>query len=160
MTTVKKLETVELNSTEPFSQNAGREPAHVTVYRFDIFKGSKDSEGKITKIKSVGSAYIREGLKTYTVHLKTFLKDTFYLLPNTRPVSTVSDFVILTREAAQNSGKKYFWNNVGLGNILEGSNHGVMELLWDVLPEGIYMTLHPTNVSELPDAQRLAADAA
>jgi hypothetical protein len=133
----------------------------VTVYRFDIFKGATDAEGKVAKIKSVGSAYIREGLKTYTVHLKALLKDTFYLLPNTKPTTTDAEFVILTREPAQNSGKKYFWNNVGEGRVLDGVNHGVMQLSWDVLmADDIYMTLHPINVSELPDAVKAASEAA
>ena len=55
-----------------------------TIYRFDIFKGEEGSGGSIRKTKSVGSAYLREGLSTYTVHLKTLLKDTFYLLQNTK----------------------------------------------------------------------------
>lgn len=132
----------------------------VTVYRFDIFKGFKNSSGKVTKIKSVGSAYIREGLMTYTVHLKALLKDTFYLLPNTKP-NTDADFVILTREAAQKAGKKYFWNNVGDGRILTDENHGIMQLSWDVLmADDIYMTLHPINVSELPDAAKSVAEVA
>jgi hypothetical protein len=135
--------------------------ATVTVYRFDIFKGVKGSDGKVSKIKSVGSSYIREGLKTYTVHLKALLKDTFYLLPNTKPTTTDAEFVILTREPAQNSGKKYFWNNVGEGRVLDGVNHGLMQLSWDVLmADDIYMTLHPLNVSELPEALKLASEAA
>lgn len=135
--------------------------SNVTVYRFDIFKGVKDAEGKVIKAKAVGSAYIREGLKTYTVHLKTFLKDTFYLLPNTRPDISDADFVILTREPAQNSGKKYFWNNVGEGRMLKDANHGIMQLSWDVLiANDLYMTLHPINATELPDAVRLASEAA
>lgn len=131
----------------------------VTVYRFDIFKGSRDGFGKITKVKSVGSAYLREGLKTYTVHLKTLLKDTFYLLPNTRE-GINADFVILTREPAQISGRKYFWNSVGEGHILDGQNVGIMELSWDILGAGLFMTLHPINVSEIPDAVRMASQAA
>ena len=136
----------------------------VTVYRFDLFRGVKDSSGKVLKIKSVGSSYIREGLKTYTVHLKSFLKDTFYLLPNTRQSTTPADFVILTRELAQNSGKKYFWNSVGEGHYLDGENDGLMELAWDLLAlrenEGIFMTLTPFNVSQLPDAVEKASEAA
>jgi hypothetical protein len=132
-----------------------------TIYRYDLFKGAKDSSGTVTKIKSIGNAYIREGLKTYTVHLKTFLKDTFYLLQNTNPRHSNADYVILTRELAQHSGKKYFWSNVGEGRVLEGPNHGLMHLAWDVfLSDDIYMTLHPINVSEVPEAARLASEAA
>lgn len=134
--------------------------APVTIYRFDVFKGRKDEEGKISKIKSVGSAYIRDGLRTYTLHLKTLLKDTYYLLPNTRPSSS-ADFVILTREPAQNAGKKYFWNHVGEGTFLDGVNHGVMQLAWDIFTsDDIYMTLHPINVSDVAEAVNLASAAA
>lgn len=151
--------TVKLKAVESTTNQDA--PGTVTVYRFDLFKGVKDANGKVSKVKSVGSSYIREGLKTYTVHLKTFLKDTFYLLPNTKPTITKADFVVLTRELAQNSGKKYFWNSVGEGRILDGVNHGLMQLSWDVLmADDIYMALHPINATELPEAQRLAAEAA
>ena len=132
----------------------------VTVYKFDLFKGTKDPQGKILKIKSVGSAYIREGLRTYTVHLKALLKDSFYLLPNSRPTITDADFVILTREPSQTSGRKYFWNNVGEGRVLQGENHGLMELVWDIFSSDLYMTLEPLNVSSLPEEVKLAAEAA
>ena len=154
---------VELSKVADFSeilegirQKAESQPM-INVYRFDIFKGKRDPNGKVTKIKSVGAAYLRDGMKTYTVMLKTFLQDKFYLLTNSKP-ETKCDFVILTREPAQNSGRKYFWNNVGGGIILAGINHGLMELSWDVLASDLYMTLHPANVTELPEAAR--ADAA
>lgn len=114
----------------------------VTVYRFDIFKGKQDQDGKVVKIKSVGSAYLRDGLKTYTVNLKTLLGDKFYLLPNSKP-EMGADFVILTREPAQNLGRKYFWNNVGDGRVLDGPNAGIMRLTWDIFAGDIYMNLHP-----------------
>lgn len=128
-----------------------------TVYRFDIFKGTKDAEGKVVKIKTVGNAYLRDGLRTYTVNLKTFLEDKFYLLSNSKPGNN-ADYVILTREIAQNSGRKYFWNNVGEARLLEGMNHGILQLSWDVFGDDLYMNLHPVNVAELPEASK--ADAA
>ena len=118
-----------------------------TVYRFDVFKGSADENGKVTKIKTVGSAYVREGLSTYTLHLKTFLKDTFYLLQNTK--NPRPDFVILTREPAQNVNRKYFWNNVGEGNVMSGENEGIMKLSWDIGIADLYMKIEPINVTEI-----------
>ena len=129
------------------------------VYRFEIFKGKRDSSGKVVKVKAVGAAYLREGLKTYTVHLKTFLQDKFYLLPNSKP-DTKAEFVILTREPAQFLGKKYFWNNVGAGHLLDGINHGVLQLDWDVLAGDLYMNLHAVNVSETPEATHADVSAA
>jgi hypothetical protein len=126
----------------------------VTVYRFDIFKGSMDEEGTVTKIKSIGSAYVREGLKTYTLSLKTFLNEKFYLLPNSKPGKSTADYVILTREPGQNIGRKYFWNNVGEGVFLTDANHGLMKLSWDILSCDIFMNLNPVNVTELAEAAK------
>ena len=131
-------------------ENYGEDAVKGTVVsRFDVFKGYKDESGKVTKIKSLGSAYIREGLKTYTLHLKTFLKDTYYLLPNTKHISTNADFVILTREIAQNSGKKYFWNNIGEARAMKGPNAGLLELDFDLLGEDVYMPTEPYKVGEV-----------
>src|SRR4051794_22104094 len=83
-----------------------QEDKAVLGYRFDIFKGIPDSDGKIVKVKSLGSAYVKSGQQTYSINLKTFLTDQFYLLPNTKPDSK-SDYVILTRENAKNIARKY-----------------------------------------------------
>ena len=127
----------------------------VTVYRFDIFKGVPDSEGKIQKIKSVGSAYLREGLRTYTVHLKTFLQDAFYLLQNTR--NEGPDFVLLSREPSKREGKKYHWNNCGEANVMPGVNMEIMKLEFDLFGEDIYMTLTPARVQELENYPKAVA---
>ncbi|MGZ6311495.1 MAG: hypothetical protein ACXWOH_12740 [Bdellovibrionota bacterium] len=132
----------------------------MNIYQFDIFKGIKDQAGKILKIKSVGSAYLREGLRTYTVHLKSLLNERYYLLPNNKKTISQADFVILTREPAKTSGRKYFWNNVGDGEILEGINHGVMHLSWDLFADDIYMVLHPSKVSEVSANESLTSEAA
>ena len=70
-------------------------------------------------MRSVGAAYLRDGIKTYEVTLKTFLKDEFFRLPNHK-ADLKADFVILTREPAQTLKRKYFWNSVGLGQIMDG----------------------------------------
>lgn len=129
-----------------------------TIYRFDIFKGEEGLDGNIRKTKSVGSAYLREGLSTYTVHLKTLLKDTFYLLQNTK--NPKPDFVILTREPSQNPNRKYFWNHVGEGEVLSGINEGIMRLKWDLALGEIYMKVEPINVTELEEGAPVTDQAA
>lgn len=121
----------------------------VKSYRFDIFKGAKDSTGKVHKIKSIGYAYHPENCKTYTIHLKSLLNETFYLLPEQKELKE-ADFVILTREISRNPNRKYFWNNVGLGRILKDENAGFLELEFDLFPEGLYMNLHPKEVQPQP----------
>lgn len=129
-----------------------REEKSIQGYRFDIFKGSQDDDGKITKIRSIGNAYIKEGFRTYTISLKTFLQERFYLLPNSKP-DIKADYLILTRESAQHFQKKYFWNSVGEGKILDGVNHGIMKLSWDVLADHIYMSLHPMQGRDQMEAR-------
>jgi hypothetical protein len=124
------------------------------VYRFDIFKGSVDEEGLVSKIKSVGSAYVREGMKTYAVSLRTFLGEKYFLLANSRPKDGDPEYVILTREPARIPGKKYFWHNVGDGRLMGDYNHGLLKLNWDVLGCGLYMNLNPINVTESMEAEK------
>lgn len=119
----------------------------ITVYRFDVFKGVADLSGRIQKVKPVGVAYLREGMQTYTLHLKTFLENTFYLLKNSKPVG--SDFVILTREFAKHGPRKYHWNNCGEGTVLPGINSDLIKLDWDLFGEDIYMTVNPKKVQEI-----------
>jgi|GEM_PF-1128244 len=115
------------------------------VFRFDIFKGVEDSCGSIQKIRSVGSAQLMEGTKTYTVYLKTLLSDVFYLLPEQKRL-TRGDYVILTREMSQTPGRKYFWNNIGECYLLGGANSGMMRLSFDLFGAGdLYMGMHPMN---------------
>jgi hypothetical protein len=123
----------------------------VKSYRFDIFKGAKDSTGKVHKIKSIGYAYHPENCKTYTIHLKSLLNETFYLLPEQKELKE-ADFVVLTREISRNPNRKYFWNNVGLGRILKDENAGFLELEFDLFPEGLYMNLHPKEIQPQPEA--------
>ncbi len=125
------------------------------AYRFDLFKGRADADGRVRKVRSVGAAYHLEGTETYRVHLKTLQKDQFFLLPE-RKMARV-DFVILTRVPAENPNKKFFWNTVGEGRILSGQNAGLMHLAWDLFSASdIYMNLYPQPVSSKRELQNLS----
>ena len=50
------------------------------AYRFDIFKGVVDAEGKVHKRRSIGVARLVPGSKTYHIELRTLTNDQFYLL--------------------------------------------------------------------------------
>lgn len=128
----------KIEQTEPVQEKA-------KAYRFDVFKGAVDANGKVHKLKSVGNGYLVDGCKTYTIYLKTFLEDVFYLLPEQKKM-TKADFVILTREPSQNPARKFFWNNVGEGSVLTGENAGLLQLSWDMLGvSDIYLNLYPRN---------------
>jgi len=117
------------------------------TYRFDIFKGVKDASGKVSKVKSVGSAALTEGTKTYTLYIKTFLHDPFYVLPEQKP-SRTADYVILTREPSRIPNRKYFWNSVGSGVLLTNENAGLLKLCWDMLGcDDVYLNLYPKKPS-------------
>lgn len=123
------------------------QPKPIT-HRFDIFKGVTASDGKVIKLRSIGSAQLIEGTKTYTVYLKSLLKDVFYILPEEQK-RTRGDYVILTRELSQNPNRKYFWNSIGEGFVLGRENPGVMRLSFDLFgDDDIYMSLHPMDKPE------------
>ncbi len=149
MTQVKSLQSLQENVSIESKPKA---------YRFDVFKGVKDEQGKIHKLKSIGSAHIIDGCKTYTIHIKTFLSDVFYLLPETKRPEE-ADYVILTREPSQQSGRKYFWNSIGEGKLLTGENSCLVNLIWDVLGvDDIYLNLYPKETpTELNNEKILLA---
>ena len=118
----------------------------VNVYRFEIFKGEVDENGKVQKVKSVGSAYIRDGIHTYAIHLRMFLKDTFYLIKNMK--APVPEYVLLTREPSIKPTRKYFWNNVGEGRVLGDENEGLIAIKFDLLDHTFYMKHEPFSVTE------------
>lgn len=130
----------------------------MNIYRFDVFKGKKNAEGKVEKVCSVGHSTLYEGSSTYSVYLKTLLKDLFYLLPE-QDASRPYDFVILTRELSSIPGKKYFWNRVGTAKLLGDQNAGVMELEFDILFAGVelYLNFHGAITKEVDNQSNPAA---
>ena len=154
---MEKAGTLVVKTMEQIKENAER-----TIFRFDIFKGVADGKGRIQKVKSVGHALITEGSHTYTIYLKTLLKDQFYMLPERTHLDKY-DFVILTREESFKEGRKYFWNNVGNAKLLDGENRDVLKLTWDILAaDDIYLNTIPVKKSVLstPDPSVVSADAA
>lgn len=143
---------VSLQVAQPINENV-IEPKK-EGHRFEIFKGMKLPSGTVIKIRPMGTAYLQEGMSTYIVRLKTLLKDPFYLLPN-RKGTEDADFVILTREEALVSGRKYFWNKVGIGKHMNEANKGLVSLKWDLFSDDVYMSLHPktpkSGYEDVPD---------
>jgi hypothetical protein len=123
-------------------------PTKTKIYRFDVFKGKQNEDGKIEKICSVGHATLYEGSATYTIYLKTLLKDQFYLLPE-RDAGRPFDLVILTREPSGLPGKKYFWNRIGTAKLLSNQNSGIMRLEFDLFDKvELYLSFHDSTVKE------------
>jgi hypothetical protein len=123
-------------------------PSKTKIYRFEIFKGQAAADGKIEKNCSVGHATLYEGSATYTIYLRMFLKDQFYLLPE-REVNRPFDFVILTRELSNLPGKRFFWNRIGTAKLLSDQNSGVMRLDFDLL-NGVelFLSFHDSTMKE------------
>lgn len=122
-------------------------PKASKIYRFDIFKGIADKDGKVRKIKSVGHALLYEGSTTYNIFLKTLLTQPFFILPERKKTEGGPEYVILTREPSKRAGRKYYWHNVGEGAVLKTPNAGLVQLSWDILGFGdVYMDMYPFEV--------------
>lgn len=111
-------------------------------YRFQIFLGDASPNGKITKSKSVGMAYLKDGQDIYTMRLWTMLSERFYLLKNNKDASK---YFIMTREPNKNPSAKnrYFWNIVGNGTV--DSVQGLIELQFDLLGRSLYLNIYPES---------------
>ena len=138
-----------ITSEIALSQEAIQETKQ-TFLKFDIFKGIPNKEGKIVKIRTMGSATIAVGSSTYHLRLRSLLDDAFYLLPETKN-KAAADYSILTREPSLSPPRKHFWHRVGEAKVMTGDNHGLMALEWDLFPEAnIYMNLYPIERTTLP----------
>jgi hypothetical protein len=116
--------------------------AHSQFYRFQVFQGKQNADGKIEKSKTVGMAYLKEGQGTYTLRLWTFLTDRFYLLPNKNDSSR---YFVMTREQNRNPSAKtkYFWNIVG--NAHADSTKGCVQINFDLLDRPVFMSMFPES---------------
>ena len=109
-------------------------------HRFEVFQGEKDANGKVSKSKSVGMAYLRSGDQRYGLRLFTFTEDLFYLLPNQHEPSK---YLILTsiKNHSQDAKRKYIWNVVGSGKV--NTTQGLIELQFDLFEKPIYLNIFP-----------------
>jgi hypothetical protein len=154
---MEKAGTLIAKALKQITENSER-----TVFRFDIFKGAIDANGKVQKVKSVGHALINEGTSTYTIYLKSLLKDQFFMLPERTHLDRY-DFVILTREDSFREGRKYFWNNVGEAKLLDGENRDLLKLTWDLFAaDDLYLNTLPTKKTVMsgPEGNLEGSDAA
>lgn len=122
-------------------------------YRFQVFQGDLDATGRVTKNKSVGMAYLKEGQSIFTLRLWTFSWERFYLLPNK---NDSSKYLVMTREPNRSPTAKnrYFWNIVGCGKA--DSTLGAIRIEFDLLSKPIYMSIHPESSAysvSLPDPE-------
>ena len=127
------------------SRDTGDELDNKKLYRFDVFKGMPDHNGKIEKTRSVGYGSIVEGYRTCRIRLKCFLNEEYFLIADRKNLNG-PEFALLTREYSQIPGKKYFWNTVGTGALLCDQNVGLVRLSWDVFgSDDIYIDLTPLS---------------
>ncbi len=111
-------------------------------YRFQVFQGEEDGQGKIQKTKSVGMAYLKDGQNIFTLRLWMFSWERYYILPNKQDSSK---YLVMTREPNKNPGakNKYFWNIVGNGVVKTAL--GVIRLEFDLLSNPVYVNTHPES---------------
>ncbi len=109
-------------------------------FRFQVFQG--DLTIRLTKTKSVGMAYLKEGQNTITLRLWTLVNEKFYILPSK---TDSTKYLVMTREPNKNPSNKnkYFWNIVGNGEA--NSLLGVITLHFDLFDKPIYMNIHPES---------------
>lgn len=120
--------------------NAKKEDQSNDYFRFQVFQGSKESDGKVKKTKTVGMAYLKAGQSIMTLRLWMFSWDRYYILPHK---TDSGKYLIMTREPnkSPNAKNKYYWNIVGSGVV--NSAHGIIEAQLDLLDKVFYVSTHP-----------------
>lgn len=116
----------------------------VKFFRFSVFQGEKDCNGKVFKSKSVGMAYLREGDEKYSLRIFTFVDSKFYLLADHRDPSTYKILTATQNRSPNNTGetkRKFIWNVVGNGKT--NSTQGLIELQFDLFDKPIYVSIFP-----------------
>lgn len=128
--------------------NQGKVPTEKKVYKFDIFKGRVDENGKIQRVVSLGQARLMESSDTYTVYIKSLLRDVFFLRSIKFKREEKEKMTILTREKAFSQNGKDHWNYVGSCESLTGENSTLLKMNWDFFGVGdVYMNLMPFGFS-------------
>ncbi|MBS1963086.1 MAG: hypothetical protein JST04_12800 [Bdellovibrionales bacterium] len=120
--------------------NNNETPSQPEFYRFQLFQGRRNAEGKLEKTKTVGMAYHAPGQENYTMRFWTFVQERYFLLPNNK---VSGRYFVMTREPNKkpDAKNKYFWNIVGSGQVDSAS--GVVELELDLFEKRIYMNIFP-----------------
>jgi hypothetical protein len=109
-------------------------------YRFQLFQGKRNVNGKIEKLKTVGMSYHLSGQEIYTLRLWTFVHERFYLLNNHKQAGRY--FIMAREENKQpNPRSKFFWNIIGSGKVDTAA--GVIELEFDLFDKPIFMNIFP-----------------
>ena len=127
------------------SENKNSQQNEAPFYRFQVFQGRRNSNGKLEKTKTIGMTYHTPGQDNYTMRLWTFVAERFYLMPDHKRGGR---YFIMTREPNknQNAKSKYFWNIVGSGKVDSAS--GVIELEFDLFDKIVYMNIFPESQAQ------------
>jgi len=122
----------------PMPQSA---TAVTPYYKFKIYLEEPDRMG--SKTKSIGMGYLREGEKTYTLRLWTFMNTKFYM---TACKSDSSKYLVFSREESANPlrGSKFFWAIVGSGYV--DTTKGHIELFFDLFSKPICVSIFPESL--------------
>ena len=100
----------------------------------DVFKGRQGKDGRIVKVRSVG--YGQPILIVYGLHINGFAPDSHVLIPEADAKADY-DYALYHRKPHVRGMKQ-----VGVGNLMSGSNAGIIQLEWDIYGNSdIYLDL-------------------
>ncbi len=104
-----------------------------------IFRGEKNHFGKIIPRRRVGKCLFYEASGSHVLHIDLLpgVTHTFFLKPSLTPEK---DYAICIKEPIRTEPGKYLFREVGVANLCDFPNEGLLYLEWDFLgPNNIYM---------------------
>lgn len=111
---------------------------------FDIFKGRKNKNRQVVKIRNVGCGYYSSKWGHFELQINGLAQGGYALKAET-DVSAVHDYVIYYKTLCSNSPKQ-----VGVGYLLRGDNAGLIRMEWDFYDsKNIYIDLKKHKIKKV-----------
>lgn len=132
-----------MHNSENENTSAPVTDQHAGAFRFAIYRGRIETDGKFVKTRDAGHAFLNSGRHVYRVKLFALPSFRYFAVPSR---SNPEEYkIVIPQEVRSKKDKsvKTFWNVVGEGQVL--SQQGILKLKFDLLSEPVYMNLFPVN---------------
>ncbi|MDE3270101.1 MAG: hypothetical protein OYH77_07440 [Pseudomonadota bacterium] len=107
--------------------------------KLDLFKGRRSKNGKIVRVRSVGSGY--PILSAYQLLINGFALDSHFLIPEA-DINADNDYLLCYRS---HHSKRL--QQAGIAHLMRAHNAGLIQLEWDIYGnKDIYLNLSTLGV--------------
>ena len=118
--------------------------AQSMYYRFQVFTGRINNQGKVEKDKTVGYTYHESGLRDYFLRMWMWPENPFFLSASKNDPSVYYIKTKIPNKRA-NDHNSFIWMTVGSGKVIP--RLGVIQLKFDLISYPIFMNIFPDRMN-------------